>query len=210
MTSLPTNWYDVIDKTQITSPGLLISSKIIKANIESMIRISKDVNRLWPHIKTYKMKKVIELQKKYEIKKFKCATISEVKLLCESKVDHILLAIQPTEKKLEAFLKLQIKNPDIQFSTLVDNLKSLEMFKKIISNTNQSLKVWIDINNGMNRTGIVPDKKAFDLYIKTKNISNINFLGLHVYDGHIRIKNKKLHKSLIDDSFLQRFISLLE
>ena len=203
MGSIKTNWFDVIENSQITSPGLLISSKLIKANIEAMIRLSGNVDRLWPHIKTYKMAQIIELQKEHQINKFKCATISEAELLCESKVSHVLLAIQPTEKKLRAFLNLQLKNPEIQFSTLVDNTKSLEIFEKITSKNSQSLKVWIDINNGMNRTGIVPDKKAFNLYQKIKNISNIHFLGLHLYDGHIRIQNEKIQKESTDNSFLK-------
>ncbi len=129
--NLENTWYNVHDENKIITPGLLISPEKIKDNIEAMIQISGTANRLWPHIKTYKMKPVIELQKDYGINHFKCATLGEVKLLCKAEVGHILLAIQPTEKKLDVFLDLQKKYPKIQFSTLLDNDKSLKLFDKI-------------------------------------------------------------------------------
>ena len=102
--NIKNTWYKVHNENEISTPGLLISPEKIRDNIEAMIKIAGNVNRLWPHIRTYKMKPVIELQKDYGINRFKCATIGEVELLCRSDVDHILLAIQPTEKKLNAFL----------------------------------------------------------------------------------------------------------
>ena len=162
--NLENTWYNVHDENKIITPGLLISPDKIKDNIKAMIQISGTADRLWPHIKTYKMKPVIELQKDYGINRFKCATLGEVELLCKAEVGHILLAIQPTEKKLDAFLTLQKKYPKIQFSTLLDNNKSLSLFNKIAKQKKQTLRVWIDLNIGMNRTGIIPNEKAFKLY----------------------------------------------
>ena len=63
--NLENTWYNVHDENKIITPGLLISPEKIKDNIKAMIQISGTANRLWPHIKTYKMKPVIELQKDY-------------------------------------------------------------------------------------------------------------------------------------------------
>ena len=38
----------------------------------------------------------------------------------------------------------------------------------------------------MNRTGIIPNEEAFDLYNICDKIEGINPVGLHAYDGHIR------------------------
>ena len=200
--NLENTWYNVHDENKIITPGLLISPEKIKDNIEAMIQISGTANRLWPHIKTYKMKPVIELQKDYGINRFKCATLSEVELLCKAEVGHILLAIQPTEKKLDAFLNLQKKYPKIQFSTLLDNNKSLSLFDRIASQKKQTLGVWIDLNIGMNRTGIIPNKNGFKLYRNIKESQLIRFMGLHAYDGHIRSESEIKRKADSDNAFL--------
>ena len=200
--NLENTWYNVHDENKIITPGLLISPDKIKDNIKAMIQISGTADRLWPHIKTYKMKPVIELQKDYGINRFKCATLGEVELLCKAEVGHILLAIQPTEKKLDAFLTLQKKYPKIQFSTLLDNNKSLSLFNRIAKQKKQTLRVWIDLNIGMNRTGIIPNKNGFKLYRNIKESQLIRFIGLHAYDGHIRSESEIKRKKDSDNAFL--------
>ena len=104
------NWFKVNDESKILTPGLIIYPERIEHNIKSMISISGDVNRLIPHVKTYKMPSVVKLQMDYGIKEFKCATFGELEMLISCKVKHILLAIQPTKEKAIRFLNLQTNN----------------------------------------------------------------------------------------------------
>ena len=157
-------WTPIYNEDKITTPGLLINPDFVNDNIKSMIKICGDPKRLWPHIKTYKMKKIIDLQIRNGISRFKCATVSEAKLLCNTKAKHILLAIQPTKKKLDFFLNLQKEYPEKKFSTLIDNEITLKLFVKSSISKNQKISLWIDLNTGMNRTGIIPDENAFNLF----------------------------------------------
>jgi D-serine deaminase-like pyridoxal phosphate-dependent protein len=86
------------------------------------------------------------------------------------------------------YLEFQKAHPSIQFSTLVDNLDSLKMFALIAKKNQQNVSLWIDINNGMNRTGIIPSE-ASELFFQLQNFTHLNFNGIHVYDGHIRPLN---------------------
>jgi D-serine deaminase-like pyridoxal phosphate-dependent protein len=180
------SWYRVRDESHLMTPALLVYPNRVKKNIESMIEISGDVNRLIPHVKTYKMSAIVNLQMGYGIKEFKCATLGELKMLISCKVNHILLAIQPTREKMIRFLDAQKQNPDITFSTLFDNNESLKLFLDLAESQNQKINLWLDINNGMNRTGIKPEI-ALELYVKAFKSDKINVLGVHVYDGHTRI-----------------------
>jgi len=180
------NWYKVSNEEELNSPSLIVYPLRIKKNIESMIQISGGVDRLWPHIKTHKMSKIINLLKDYGILRFKASTLSEVKMLIQCKVDQILFAMQPSKDKFLKLLDFQKKNPNIKFSTLVDNYISFEMFSKICLEKKQKMRLWLDINNGMNRTGIEPNDIAIDLYKSILNDKYISIMGLHVYDGHIR------------------------
>ena len=51
-------------------------------------------------------------------------------------------------------------------------------------------KVYIDLNVGMNRTGILPGH-ALKLYNETTSLPSIKILGLHAYDGHLKDPNLK-------------------
>jgi len=47
------------------------------------------------------------------------------------------------------------------------------------------MSVYVDLNVGMNRTGIA-SSDAFELILALKNHDGLIFEGLHAYDGHHR------------------------
>jgi D-serine deaminase-like pyridoxal phosphate-dependent protein len=49
-----------------------------------------------------------------------------------------------------------------------------------------TVPVWLDLNVGMDRTGIVPGPEALQLYKESLLLKGIRPVGLHAYDGHIR------------------------
>ena len=67
----------------------------------------------------------------------------------------------------------------------MDNIDSLKLFSNLSKAGGIKMNLWLDINNGMNRTGIIPDK-ALGLCLELFEDQNLKFNGLHVYDGHIR------------------------
>jgi D-serine deaminase-like pyridoxal phosphate-dependent protein len=183
--------------SEIQTPALVFFPKIIRQNIEAMIQIAGDPHRLWPHIKTHKSKEIIRIQKEYGINKFKCATLHEAHILAEEGATDILVAMQLHGQNLKNYLSLPEKYPVSTFYSLIDNmdtLKEMESYKK-------KIHVWMDLNIGMNRTGIVPGKKAFDLYSAIKESHFLQFSGLHAYDGHIREKDYKERKNQCDTGF---------
>ena len=77
-------WYLATNAYEIYSPALLVYPDRIKENIERVIRIAGNVNRLRPHVKTHKMAEVAALHLERGIHKFKCATLAEAKMLAEA------------------------------------------------------------------------------------------------------------------------------
>ena len=108
-------WYEIISPESIISPSLLVFPSRIEENIKAMINISGDVKKLRPHIKTYKIKEIIQLQINYGINKFKCATIAEAELLAMCKVKDVLLAMQPVGSNISRLFELIKKYPDCKF-----------------------------------------------------------------------------------------------
>ncbi|MEM1260130.1 MAG: D-TA family PLP-dependent enzyme, partial [Bacteroidota bacterium] len=159
----------------------------IEHNIQEMLRIAGGPRRLRPHVKTYKMAEVIQMQLKHGIHKFKCATIAEAELLANTGAKDILLAMQPVGPNISRLFNLIAQYPEVAFSCLVDNSKSLHDISKEAQKRNLGLGVFIDINNGMNRTGIAPGPQVVELFMAIRNTSFLDAKGFHVYDGHLRI-----------------------
>ncbi len=173
--------------SHIESPGLIVFPEIVRSNIKLAIdMVGGDVARLRPHIKTHKTQEVNDLLLEAGIYKFKCATIAEAELLAISKAKDILLSIQPTGTTLSRFIDLILNYQKSQFSCLVDDYLAAEKVNELALKNNIYINIFIDLNVGMNRTGIVP-KNAFQLIDKiTNHLPNLIIKGLHAYDGHIR------------------------
>ena len=194
-------WYKIDKARDIISPALLVYPNRVEENICSMIQIAGGTDFLRPHIKTYKIAEIIQLQLKYGINKFKCATIPEAQLLAHNGVKDILLAIQPVGVNINRFLHLIENYDNCEFSTIVDNRQTINKIAKIAKAKKRSISLWLDVNNGMNRTGIQPGKKAIELYKSITSNSNLIAKGFHVYDGHIHEPDFSLRKKICDKDF---------
>ncbi len=179
------NWFHIDNVSEIDSPALLVYPERIKANIQTAIKMIGDINRFRPHIKTHKCAEVAKLMMNAGIYKFKCATIAEAEMLGISKAKDVLMAYQPGGPKLKRFITLIRKYPQTQFSCLTDNLISAAEQSKAFSESGLKVPVYIDLNVGMNRTGINPED-ALELYTYCSSAEGMIIKGIHAYDGHIR------------------------
>jgi len=195
------NWFEIDTVKDVISPALVVYPDRIEANIKMMIQIAGGTDSLRPHIKTHKIAEIINLQLKHGITKFKCATIAEAELLAKCDAPDILLAMQPVGINIHRFFELIVQYPNSSFSTIVDNDEIMLKMDTIASEKKLKVSLWLDINNGMNRTGITPNNKAVLLYQKMTLCANIITQGLHVYDGHIHESDFDLREEICDKDF---------
>ncbi len=184
--ALKDDWYYIDDIDTIDSPVLVVYRERVAENIRTAITIAGEVTRLRPHVKTHKTIEVSKMLMDAGVHKFKCATIAEAEMLAIAGAKDVLLAYQPVGPKLKRFIELLKKYPDTKFSCLVDNVDAAQSVSTEALSSNIAIPVYIDINVGMNRTGITPGDDAIELYKECKSFNGIQPMGLHVYDGHIR------------------------
>ncbi|MDT7828464.1 D-TA family PLP-dependent enzyme [Pricia sp. S334] len=196
-----TNWYALNDTHDVITPALLVYPDWILHNIRTMIEMAGGAERLRPHIKTHKTAEIIEMQLDQGVKKFKCATIAEAELLAMCNAPDILLAMQPVGTNIQRFFELMSKYPESKFSALVDTPDILDALSDMAKSQKVVVSLWMDINCGMNRTGILPDENAVTLYRRMDADPNVDAKGLHAYDGHIRNTEVTLRKEVCDASF---------
>jgi len=157
------DWYRIDNEDDVFSPALLLYPDRIEENILKMISIAGGADRLRPHVKTHKIPDIIRLQMKHGIQKFKCATIAEAEMVAMCGAPDILLAYQPSGPNIKRFFHLKQSFSETQFSCIVDSEDIIKNLSDFAASKNLETHIWIDINNGMNRTGIKPGQKACEL-----------------------------------------------
>ena len=180
------SWYEIKNSNELDSPVLVVFPERVKHNIQLAIDMIGDVNRLRPHIKTNKSPDVAKLMLKAGITKFKCATIAEAEMLAQCNAPDVLLAYQPLGPKLRRFVFLIKKYPSTRFSCLTDTIAAVNEQAEVFNSSNLEVPIFIDLNVGMNRTGIAPYEDAAELANHCSTLKGISLAGLHAYDGHIR------------------------
>lgn len=194
-------WYTIHDTGKIDTPALIVYPERVKENIRILKGMINDTSRLRPHVKTHKTIEATLLMMQAGINKFKCATIAEAEMLGMCKAPDVLLAYPPYGPKLERFVTLIKKYPATIFSCLVDNKQSAKEISESAVANSLTISVYIDLNVGMNRTGIKPGRNAVELYEHCANLEGIKLLGFHAYDGHIRERDIKKRAVLCNESF---------
>ncbi len=194
-------WYHIKNINEIDSPALVIYPDRVKENIHILLSMIDDVTRLRPHVKTHKTKEATALMMDAGIHKFKCATISEAEMLAMAGAPDVLLAYQPVDPKLHRLVSLIKQYPNTKFSCLVDNHDSAKSISDAALTNEIQIQVYIDLNVGMNRTGIAPGDKVIKLYKQCAALNGIHPIGLHVYDGHIRAKDFQQRTAECNEAF---------
>lgn len=194
------DWYKINNVEKIDSPSLIVYVQRAKENIDRLIRMAGSADFLRPHVKTNKMAEICSLMLQAGINKFKCATIAEAEMLAEVDAPDVLLAHQPVGPKAERLLQLVLNYPDTNFSCIIDNIETAGILSKLFLANHLQLPVFIDLNIGMNRSGILADQ-AFDLFKNCRSLRGIRIIGLHAYDGHIRDTDLTLRNQRSDEAF---------
>lgn len=195
-------WFEVENVNEIPSPALLVYHHRVLENIKRMIEIAGDTNRLRPHIKTHKMSEILRLEDEMGISKCKCSTIAEAELAAMSGVKDILLAMQPVGPQTGRLFNLIKAYPFSIFSAIVDSASVINQISAKSIRNDAEITLYLDINNGMNRTGIEPGDDAAELYKLINDSPYLKAGGLHVYDGHIGDFFPSERKQTCDQDFL--------
>ena len=195
------DWYQVENEAEIPSPALLVYPERIIGNLQKMIEIAGNADRLRPHVKTHKLPELIGMQLSLGISRFKCATIAEAEMVAGSGGTDILLAHQPVGPNAVRLRFLMDRYPKIRWATLVDNPKTVAILGGVFSDAPRKLVVYLDLDCGMHRTGIVPGEAARNLYEEMVKAPGMEVGGVHAYDGHNHESDLKKRTEQCDNDF---------
>ena len=196
--------YRIQNAETIPSPSLVVYLAQVQYNIEHAIAtVDGDVSKLRPHAKTHKTAEIIAMERDAGILKHKCATMREAEMLAQNGIEDILIAYQMVGPNVKRFASLQLKYPDADFKVVVDHQEAVTALSSAVAKYGLSVKVMLDLDVGMNRTGIPVGDAAVDVYARIEAVEGLQPWGLHVYDGHIHDGDVAERKASCDKSLVQ-------
>lgn len=181
--------YRLLDSESQRSPSLLFYRSFIERNLQRALELIGDPMRLRPHVKTHKTAEIVRMELALGIYKHKCATLREAEMLAETGVRDVLIAypiVGPNGWRLAELMK---RFPETDFKALVDDVMAATALSRLMREEGLRLKVLIDLDVGMHRTGIAPGEEAVTLYRRVAELPGLEPYGLHAYDGHNRSSN---------------------
>ena len=194
-------WYTISDVERLDTPALVVYPDRVKENIRQAIAMVGDVARLRPHVKTHKSPEVTRMLLDAGVSRFKCATIAEAEMLAVAGAADVLLAYQPIGPKVVRFASLLRRYPKLRWSCLVDNAEAARAMSAVFAGEGLTVDVWVDLNVGMDRTGIAPGPEAIALYKELLGLRGLRPVGLHAYDGHIRATDLGERRKQCDEGY---------
>jgi len=195
------DWYRVENADEIPSPALLIYRERVEENIRRMVAIAGDARRLRPHVKTHKMPGVVRLCMHHGIRKFKCATIAEAEMVAQCSAPDVLVAYPLVGPNVGRFIQLVRAYPATQFAAIADSEDGIRCLSEASRAAGVVSRVWLDVDNGMHRTGVPPGTEALRLYRLIAGMPALEPGGLHVYDGHIQERDPQERRIRCDEDY---------
>ncbi|MGG7665123.1 D-TA family PLP-dependent enzyme [Dyadobacter sp. BHUBP1] len=203
------SWYQLNNPGEVISPSLLFYKDRIESNIRSMVNIAGSPERLVPHVKTHKCPEVVEKQLSAGISKFKCATIAEAEMVAGTGAPWVLIAYQLVGPNIDRLFALREKFPHTTFASLIDHEQTASVLNEASISKELRSTVFLDVNNGMNRTGHATDESLLSLYRYVSSLEGLAFGGVHIYDGHIRNPEFSERKAAADSDY-EKVLPLLD
>jgi D-serine deaminase-like pyridoxal phosphate-dependent protein len=196
-------WYTIDNIDELDTPALVVYPARVRENIHNAIAMVGDPARLRPHVKTHKSPAVTQMLLEAGVEQFKCATIAEAEMLAMAGAPDVLLAYQPIGPKAARLVELIRRYPGTKFSCLIDNEAAAHAMAAVYVAAGLDVPVWLDINVGMDRTGIAPGAGATRLWELAASLQGITPVGLHAYDGHIRDADLAAMAAKVDTAFAE-------
>lgn len=173
--------YLIEESSRILTPALAIYSDFVDSNIRATLRLLGDnANRWRPHIKTAKLEYTLRRLLAHGINTIKCSTTLELLTACENGVQDALIAYPLVGANARRVVAIAEQFPGTRVSALVEAREQIEAW------SGSRVGLFIDVNPGMDRTGVEQDKEA-EIVELARQIDDrgLDFRGLHYYDGHL-------------------------
>jgi 3-hydroxy-D-aspartate aldolase len=171
-------------RRELNTPVLVIDRPALERNIARMadFAASKGV-KLRPHAKTHKSVDIAKLQIASGAVGLCCAKIGEAEALAEGGVTTGLLITSPVVSTPAIARLIALNAATTDLMTVVDNPTNVVALGEAATAAGQPLKVVIDLDPGIHRTGVASPEAAVALLQAIRAQPGLIYAGLQCYCG---------------------------
>ena len=171
--------YRVSDPERVLTPALALYPDVIASNIRCTLDLLAGRADRWrAHIKTAKLNYTLSMLIDRGVRNLKCATTLELLQACQTGATDVLVAYPLMGANTLRVREIKNQHPRVRISVLAENEAQVHQWR------GADVGIFLDINPGMNRTGIEQSSRQYAVKLARAIIqSALEFRGLHYYDG---------------------------
>lgn len=183
----------------LATPALVLDRAAFQRNVSAMQAHCARVGlNLRPHAKTHKSVTIARAQIEAGALGQCCAKLGEAEALTEGGIDGLLVTSPVvTERGFERVARLNEQLGD--FMIVADSAHCVDGYERAARDSGKRLKVMVDVDVGLHRTGILPGEPALALAKRIAASPHLQFMGLQGYAGavqHIEVFEERRTQSL--------------
>lgn len=188
------------------SPALVVYLERVRENLARVIEVAGGADRWRPHVKTSKIPAVWRELAEAGLRQFKCATTREASELLGCLADggvedaDVLLAHPLVGPSLDRLGQIAEAHPRARVSVLCED-------PSIVARVPRAVSVFVDVNPGMNRTGIPCSETG--AIAAVCRAAGARFRGVHYYDGHLHGSDRVARRRAAHEGY-DRALELLD
>jgi D-serine deaminase-like pyridoxal phosphate-dependent protein len=188
-----------------TKPTMVIDSRKAEANISRMVaKLIPERQIFRPHFKTHQSAEIAEIFRKYDVKKITVSSAEMAGFFAQNGWNDITIAFPVNLREAVHINKLA---GQVKLNLLLD---SVYVASELDSSLTEEAGVFIEIDNGYRRSGLLPDKSeeinAIVHFLATS--SNLEFKGFLTHAGNTYSARGKEEVLTIMDDTAQKLNSL--
>jgi D-serine deaminase-like pyridoxal phosphate-dependent protein len=166
----------------VDTPAMLIDLDVAEANIANMSAYANRAGlRLRPHIKTHKSVAMARRQLASGADGLCVATVSEAAVLAGAGLTELTLAYPVVGRRKLGLLAEVCRIAEV--TLVADSLPVIEGYRAVARAAGRELSVLIEVDTGMNRVGVVPERVA-ELAGQAGPPGVLRFRGILTHAGH--------------------------
>jgi D-serine deaminase-like pyridoxal phosphate-dependent protein len=173
-----------MSKHDLDTPALLVDLDKMEKNIETMAAICRKHSINWrPHTKGNKTPAIAHKLLDAGAIGVTCAKLGEAEVMAAAGIKDILVANQVVGvAKMHRLANLQ-RHADVMVA--IDNPVHIQMISDAAEEIGVTVRVLVEVDIGMNRCGVLPEKPALDLARQAEAAPGVVFAGIMGYEGHV-------------------------
>ena len=183
-----------IPVADLPTPALLLDEARFEKNLTQMAQWSQTTGiALRPHSKMHKCPVIAHRQLALGAAGICCAKVSEAEVMQRAGIESILITSPVVDQRTITRVS-ELASKSGELIVVVDHPDAVMRLESALAKTQTTLKVLIDIDPGLGRTGIAPTEALLALLqMIDSDCPHLVFYGLQTYAGHC-MHIPELHK----------------